>query len=78
VRRSVVGRAGRFPVGGGSSWFEPAGLLDRLKAADAVKAALRIMSLRSRLTHFFVLIIVVPMSAVGVLVFALIDNTQSR
>jgi diguanylate cyclase (GGDEF)-like protein len=51
--------------------------LDRLKAADTVTAAIRIMSFRSRLTTFFVLIVVVPMTAVGVLVFALIDDSQT-
>jgi diguanylate cyclase (GGDEF)-like protein len=35
------------------------------------------MSFRSRLTTFFVLIVVVPMSAVGFLVFALIDDSQA-
>src|SRR6185312_11625199 len=35
------------------------------------------MSFRSRLTSFFVLIVVVPMAAVGFLVFRLIDDSQS-
>ncbi len=35
------------------------------------------MSFRTRLTSFFVLIVVVPMAAVGFLVFRLIDDSQS-
>src|ERR1035437_9407185 len=36
----------------------------------------RQMSFRTRLTTFFVVIIVVPMAAVGILVFRLIDDSQ--
>jgi diguanylate cyclase (GGDEF)-like protein len=35
------------------------------------------MSFRTRLTSFFVLIVVIPMAAVGFLAFRLIDNSQS-
>jgi hypothetical protein len=37
----------------------------------------RSMSFRTRLTSFFVLIVVVPMAAVGVLVFRLINDSQA-
>ena len=34
------------------------------------------MSFRARLTTFFVLIVVVPMAAIGVLMFRLINDSQ--
>ena len=35
------------------------------------------MSFRARLATFFILIVVVPMAAVGFLVFSLIDQSQT-
>ncbi len=76
MRRQIPRGRGQFSLGAAVDGGGAALARIRFAADTLTKARQTYMSFRTRLTSFFVLIVVVPMAAVGVLVFRLISDSE--